>query len=108
MMEVDWQRCVVNHAQRAGWLVYFIPDAMWRRAFKSKIPQHLGDRGFPDLILVKDRVLFRELKRNTGKLSEHQKIWREAIINAGGDYDVWRPENLDTKVIPTLWDQNPS
>jgi len=102
--ESAWQRDVVSHAERAGFLVYFIPDGMWRRAFKSGIPQQLGNRGFPDLVLVGNgKVLYRELKRHGGRLSEHQERWRDALLAAGADWDCWWPGDLDTKVIPALW-----
>ena len=85
-------------------MVYFIPDAMWRRAFVSGIPQDLGNRGFPDLVLVRGpRLLFRELKKEGGRLSEHQEQWRDALLDAGADWELWTPGQLDDRVIPTLW-----
>ena len=48
--------------------------------------------GFPDLVLVKgDRVLFRELKTDSGRLTSAQRLWGERLIEAGADYAVWRP-----------------
>lgn len=109
MTEVQWQATVLTHADRAGWMTYYIPDAMWRRAFVSKIPLHLGNRGFPDLVLLRgSRLLFRELKRMGGSLSEHQEKWRDALVSAGADWDTWYPNELDTKVIPDLWEGNES
>lgn len=101
--ESAWQKTVVGHALRAGWLTYYIPDAMWRRAFVSGIPQDLGNRGFPDLICVRGScVLFRELKKIGGRLSEHQILWRDALLEAGADWALWTPADLD-EVIATLW-----
>jgi hypothetical protein len=105
LSEEAWSNTVVGHAQRAGWMVYLIPDAMWRRAFTKGIPQkNLGNRGFPDLVLVgHGKVLFRELKRHGGKLSPFQVIWRDALLENGADWDCWWPLDLDAKVIPELW-----
>ena len=105
LTEAAWQATVIGHAQRAGWLVYCIPDTMWRRAFSKGVPQNnLGNRGFPDLVLVgHGQVLFRELKRHNGTLSEFQEMWRDALLAAGADWDCWWPLDLDELVIPTLW-----
>jgi hypothetical protein len=105
MPEVAWHRTVVDHAMRASWLVYFIPDAMWRRAFANKTPQALGNRGFPDLVLAHPvrGLKFRELKRQGGKLSPYQIIWRDTLLAAGADWALWTPDMLDSHVIPELW-----
>jgi hypothetical protein len=39
-------------------------------------------------------LIFAELKTDLGRLSEHQLDWGEAIVTAGGEYHVWRPQNL--------------
>jgi len=52
-------------------------------------------KGFPDLLVVTPtRILYRELKRELGKLSPEQEAWRDRIRRAGGDWDVWRPSDL--------------
>jgi VRR-NUC domain-containing protein len=47
--------------------------------------------GLPDLIIVGKRVLYRELKTQTGRLSAAQKEWIADLAAAGQDVDVWRP-----------------
>ncbi len=104
--EASWQSTVVHHVQQSGHMVYFIPDKMWRRAFVSGHGQKLGDRGFPDLVIVgRDHLLFRELKKMGGTLSKPQKVWRDSLLASGADWDMWFPSDLETKVIPTLWGQ---
>lgn len=65
-----------------------------------------GDgKGFPDLVLINTRfklMLYRELKTRSGRLSPDQEAWRDAIIAAGGDWDLWRPQHFDDVIIPTL------
>ena len=52
-------------------------------------------KGFPDLLVVTaGRIMYRELKRELGRLSPEQEDWRDAIRRAGGDWDVWRPSDL--------------
>lgn len=51
-----------------------------------------SDRGFPDIVLIKgDRILWRELKTQKGKLSPDQEIWRDRLLAAGADWAIWRP-----------------
>lgn len=52
-------------------------------------------KGFPDLLIVtRFRIMFRELKKELGKLTPEQEEWRDRLIQSGGDYDVWRPSDL--------------
>lgn len=105
MSEKQWQDTVVRHARQAGWIVHFVPDRLYRKGFKDKIPMDLGDRGYPDLTLVSidGQLLYRELKSETGTLSDDQKKWRDRLVAAGADWDLWKPRDLDSKVIPRLW-----
>ena len=60
--------------------------------FHFHILQGLGAfRGIPDMIAVrKGRVIFLEIKKPGGKLSEHQQRFKETIRGAGGEYHVVR------------------
>jgi len=72
-----------------GWLVYHTHDS--RRS----------QPGFPDLVLVRDRVLYRELKAATGRVSAEQQVWLDRLERAGADAAVWRPGDIDA-VVATL------
>uniref|UniRef100_A0A6H1ZXY7 Putative VRR-NUC domain-containing protein n=1 Tax=viral metagenome TaxID=1070528 RepID=A0A6H1ZXY7_9ZZZZ len=60
--------------------------------FHFPILQGLGaKRGIPDIIAIKNnRVLFLEIKRPGGKLSEYQKQFQLDINGQGGEYYVVR------------------
>lgn len=48
--------------------------------------------GFPDLVLMhpgRELVLFREVKRPGGKLTEYQRTWLERARACGADVGVW-------------------
>ena len=77
--EQDFQRSIIRFAKSRGWLFYHTWDS--RRS----------EPGFPDLVLVRDRVLFRELKTDKGRLTAIQKTWRDQLKAAGADYQIWRP-----------------
>jgi hypothetical protein len=51
--------------------------------------------GVPDDILIGPRgILWRELKTMKGKVSPAQQAMGEALLAAGQDWGVWRPDSL--------------
>ena len=82
---------VIRLAKSQGWLIFHASPKMVRPGVWRS-----DGRGFPDLVLVhKSRgLIFAELKTDLGRLSEHQLDWGEAIVSAGGEYHLWRPQNL--------------
>jgi hypothetical protein len=70
---------VVDAAKMHGWLVYHTHDS-----------RH-SEPGFPDLVLVGARVIYVELKTQTGKMSDAQIRWRDALADAGAEWYLWRP-----------------
>lgn len=98
LSEADWQRTVIAMARAHGWLVaHFRPGMNQRGRWMTAVA---GDGvGFPDLVLAHRRtrrVLFAELKRDTGRVTPEQTEWLEAL---GGE--VWRPADFD-RVRETL------
>jgi hypothetical protein len=51
-------------------------------------------KGFPDLMIVGRSIIFRELKRELGKLDPEQESWRGWLLNTGADWAVWRPSDI--------------
>ncbi len=84
LTEKEWRRQVLQLADTLGWKSYF--------TFISKGSSH----GFPDLVLARDRVVFLELKREKGKLTDQQKVWLRALLAAGQDAFVVRPRDLES------------
>lgn len=81
--EATFQRQIERLAQMAGWYVFHIYNPTWSKA------------GFPDLVLIRERVVWVELKaRSTttnkrGKLSPEQETWRDMLKAAGQEWYVW-------------------
>jgi VRR-NUC domain-containing protein len=48
-----------------------------------------------DLTLVRDRVVWVELKTETGKVSAAQREWLDALKAAGAEAYIWRPSDLE-------------
>ena len=85
---------VIDCARRQfGWTVaHFRPcqtEQGWRTAVAA------DGAGFPDLTLVRDRIIFAEVKSMSGRLEPEQKAWRDRIILAGGEWHLWRPDQRE-------------
>jgi hypothetical protein len=104
--ERSWQDTVVQHARTAHWLVHFIPDTFHAKAKEDHtfVTIKQGDKGFPDLCMVSPdgRVIFAELKRELGRLSPEQEVWRDRLLKGGHEWFLWRPSQVDD-VIAVLY-----
>ena len=85
LTERELSQQVFDLAVLTGWRVVRFPA--WRPT--STTP------GFPDIVAVRGgRLLFAELKTETGKLTPAQREWLWLLAEAGGvDVYVWRPSN---------------
>jgi len=45
--------------------------------------------------MVRERVVYAELKMLGKKLEEQQTIWQAKLLGAGAEHYVWRPDDLD-------------
>ena len=81
--EKDFQAAVQDAAHLLGWLTYHTYDS------RHSAP------GFPDLVLVRERVLFRELKTDKGRVTAAQQHWIDRLSAAGADAGVWRPADWE-------------
>jgi len=96
--ERDFQRTVIELAQRLGWKVaHFRPAQNQHGDWRT--PVAADGAGFPDLVLVRERVIFAELKNDNGRLRPQQRQWLDAINRASPtdavDAVVWRPKDWD-------------
>ena len=82
LSERQWQQQVLELAALYRWTWYHTHDS--RRS----------PAGFPDLVLVRDRVLFVELKTDRGRLTTEQLRWQNELYHAGAEVFVWRPGDL--------------
>lgn len=106
--EKAWQKMVIDMAHIAGWKVAHFRPGMTSRIGKDSKPVWVtpvqGDgKGFVDCVLVhperrildKPRLLFVELKSETGNLSKEQEDWVIWLRSAGQKVYVWRPSDFD-------------
>lgn len=83
VLEKDWQRTVTDLAKQLGWIVY--------HTFNSRRSTH----GFPDLVLVRDRVVYLELKREKTRPTPDQVEWLRRLVAAGAEAYIARPRDLE-------------
>ena len=93
MTEAQFQAQVLNLARLYGWRSAHFSDS--RRQIRPGV--FVGDRGaagWPDLVLVRERIVFAELKAANGRLRRGQAAWLDALKAAGAETYVWRPDDL--------------
>lgn len=101
--EAQLQQAVIDLAHTLGYLVHHCRPARDGSGRWSTPIQ--GDAGFPDLVLVgRGRVVFAELKAESGLLSTEQMGWDLAISRAtvGNGRVVctwWRPSDWRSGAI---------
>jgi hypothetical protein len=84
MSEQQFQQAVIQLIRVLGLHWYHTADS--RRS----------NRGWPDLVVYGSRIIYRELKTKLGKLTMPQVQCGEDLKKAGGDWAVWRPEDLQS------------
>ena len=78
---------VIAMARLFGWrIAHFRSVETKRQGWQTPVQ---GDgKGFPDLCLVRERVIFIELKVGKNKLAPEQETWRDWIIASGGEWHL--------------------
>jgi hypothetical protein len=100
ILEDEWDRQLFRGpnalATTLGWTSY---HTLRSKGSKS---------GYPDRTLVRDRIVFVELKREKTKPTPAQIAWLDKLARAGGEVYLWRPSDLDeiglilsTRAVPT-------
>lgn len=90
MTESDFQQQVLQYAHLRGWACAHFRPA--RTANGWRTPVQADAQGFPDLVLCRrGRLLFVELKRNGGTLSDPQIEWLARLSETPAEVYVWTP-----------------
>lgn len=89
MTESELQDAVIELAHLFGWSVAHFRAA--RTAHGWRTPVAADGAGWPDLVLVRERIAFAELKSARGTMSTAQIAWLERLTKAGAETHVWTP-----------------
>lgn len=88
--EEAFMKQVVQLAQLRGWRVAHFRAARTMKGWRT--PGQFQAKGFPDLVLVRDRVIVAELKRTAkDEPSAEQLEWLRAFDGAGVENYLWTP-----------------
>lgn len=103
LTEQAWQQQVTQLAEHLGW--------MWMHAERVTVRRRQRDgtdrlyaqtpltgpmgRGWPDLILTRERVVYAELKAAGGRVTREQQAVLQALRHAGAECYVWRPGDFE-------------
>jgi hypothetical protein len=93
--EAEWQQQVVDLAHMLGWRHNHTRRSIGRGRSWTTATSVIG---WPDLVMWSEaqrRVLYVELKSETGKLSFEQDIVLDSLRAAGCETFVWRPSDLE-------------
>lgn len=90
MSERELQNWVVSAAHLLGWRAYHARAARTKHGWRTA--GSYDSQGFPDLCLVRDRVVFAELKVGYRKPTPEQAGWLEALEAAGCEVYLWSDE----------------
>lgn len=91
--EATFQGAVIELAQRLGFRVAHFRAARTKHGWRT--PVAADGEGFPDLVLVRERVVWAELKREGEDLRSAQEKWRDWLLAAGEEWYMWRPSDWD-------------
>ncbi len=94
--EDQWQTTLIELAQRLGWHVAHFRKARTKRGWVT--PVQADGKGFPDLVLVRERVVWIETKSETGKLTLKQRDWAYWLEEAHQECYVFKPSDWDLAV----------
>jgi hypothetical protein len=92
-LEDPWQETVIELAQLTGWIVAHFRPAQTAKGWRTAVSA--DGKGFLDLVMVRERVIYAEIKSETGKLTPDERKWMTALSQAGQEVYVWRPSDYD-------------
>ena len=89
MTETELLNGVLAMAEVFGWTSAHFRPAQTSHGWRAAVSG--AGKGFPDVVLVRDHVLFVELKSTKGSLSPEQVVWRDVLVRGGASWHLWRP-----------------
>lgn len=109
MSEKELMQGVIDTARIFGWRVAHFRSVPVKRG-KATVwmtPVQADGKGFPDLVLVRERVLWVELKVGGNVLSEEQAQWLEALRGAGQVAVVWTEDEWHRGIVEATLKRQP-
>ena len=87
--ERAFQDALVDYARLRNWRLAHFRPARTEKGWRTPMQ---GDAGFPDLVLLRaPRLVFAELKSDTGRLTPAQREWIDELARQRDAWDVLDP-----------------
>lgn len=96
----DLQKGIIDLAHTYHWHVVHNPTVETKQGWRTALAA--DSKGFPDLLLFKDRVIAIEIKGDGDRLKDEQREWGERMGRAMVEYYVVRPADWPDKVKEVL------
>jgi hypothetical protein len=84
------QKGIIDTARRLGWRVAHTPPVLTKHGWRTAVAA--DGKGFPDLLLVRERAMVIEVKGDGDKLTKEQQVWLTAFRLAGIEAHVGTPQ----------------
>ncbi len=93
--EAEFQQQVIDYAHSHGWLVAHFRSVkvQTRSGIRYQTPVQADGAGFPDLVMVRERIVYAELKSAKGKHTPAQERWLQVLTDADGEAYLWFPSD---------------
>lgn len=91
------QKGIIELARRFGWRVAHTPPMQTERGWRTAVAA--DGKGFPDLLLLRERVVVAEIKGDGDGLTPEQEVWLDAFAKAGIESYLWTPKDWREGVI---------
>lgn len=93
LTEAEFQQQIKDYAHLRGWHVIYVRPARtlkgWRTAWGA------DGKGMKDLILVRERVVWPEIKAMGGVIEPDQQKWHDWLIAADQEAYIWYPSDWE-------------
>jgi hypothetical protein len=98
LLEKEWD--AILFASKRG----LAPTLGWRLSYHT-LRSKGSQSGFPDRVLVRDRIIYVELKRQHATPTDTQKEWLDALATADAEVYLWKPSDLDeiAQILAKRW-----
>ncbi len=100
MTENEFQTMVIDCAKLNGWQVAHFRGVRTQRHDGSvfyQTPVQADGKGFPDLVMIRERILIVELKAEKGRTTSEQEVWLQLFddVLPPNSVFVWKPSQFD-------------
>jgi hypothetical protein len=91
LTEADFTAQVLAFARLHGWLTAHFRPARTKTGWRTAVSGQ--GKGFPDVILARERIVVAELKIGRNKVTPEQQQWLSAFRAAGVEAFVWTEQS---------------